>query len=280
MSAEVLLRVVGRFLFVPSTPELTIIAVDMTFNPKLGIAAHQPQFVADGERVGAGREHATGAVISPVANTSDTAEYTIWSFDGCDVTFDGLDTSTPWSFPSRNGVPVLAEFQPGAEINPAALATPPSGAAVAGRVHINAGVVTPAREQPGDKAGYVFQKLSDSTPVPQGPSTSARILADALEIRAQLKPGAALGIIAKPFNDGSERKVTIAPVPVTPAPLTIVNIMNVCPTEGAVKKDVEFAALYELIRKPAPAANRSVPVHLGGKGIVGSPRCMLSALIA
>src|SRR5262245_29020123 len=98
MAATILVRFVGRFMFVPNGSELVALAVDMAFNRDLRLCEHRPALVIDGRHVAQGREHAAAAIIPPVATATAVVDYVVFDLTGCDVSFEGVDTSNPVMF--------------------------------------------------------------------------------------------------------------------------------------------------------------------------------------
>jgi hypothetical protein len=162
MSREVLVRFIGRFALVQEANQLRVIAVDMTFNPALGIPEHHPSLVIDTQRVSSGREHAESTIVPPVASADDIVEYSRWALKGCELTFGGVEPTAAVTFTATNPIRSLASLHPGVRLNPAALDARPDGTAVAARVALSAGSVNAARQRKTDLSSYVFVARADT----------------------------------------------------------------------------------------------------------------------
>jgi len=271
---NVLIRFVGRFALVPDGDTLRVIAADMTFNPALGFKPHQPLLLIEANRVTQGREHSMATILPSVADAKNLVEYSCWDFAHCDLSFAGIDPSTKLTITTVHPVRSLDTLTPGAKLDPKALATPPTGAAVSARVLVTAGTVSTIKQDEGDTTKSVFVPMTQTTAPTPDQAQNAELLADAVEVTCSLAAGVnALTISLKPFAGGAARSITVVPRQEAAATL-VLSITNLCKDGDPVRKDSEFSALYELLDARPHADTRQVPFRLdAGKGGVGSGQC-------
>jgi hypothetical protein len=269
MSREVLVRFIGRFALVQERNQLRVIAVDMTFNPALGIPEHHPSLIIDTQRVSSGREHAESSIVPPVASAEDIVEYSRWALKGCELTFGGVEPTAAVTFTATNPIRSLASLHPGVRLNPAALDERPDGTAVAARVALSAGSVTAARQRKTDLSSYVFVARADTRVPDASRIATAELLADAVEATFTLAAGVPLTLSLRCFSDQTTRTITVPPRPLA-GDTIVLSITNLCPGGDSADRDVEFAALYELLQDEIAPDARKIPLRVSpaaGKGV-------------